>query len=387
MKLCDYGCGKEAKYKLKNGKHCCCEIFNKCEAVRKRNSEKRQQQFKNFKVCPYCNKKIHINNHSFLNYDLHLISCKRKLLLYSVEKELLVEKESKYLNVYNKIIQKRFNNPLYTEYGEKHHILPRSLGGSDDLSNIIKLTAKEHYICHHLLIKIYKENAEKQHKMYIAYFKLSTKDKSFISAISYNKIRNEYSLSIKGKDLSNRKGKRWINNGKINKIVSIKEFDMYIKNGWKAGSIGNWNTNPYNKGYVWIYKNNLRKLVSPDVLQAFLDDGWLKNKDKKLSTSSKKIWVNKNNENKLILYSEINTYRCDGWVKGKAFKFAETKLKGCKLINNGNIQKFVLPDEVETFILQGWNIGGIKGLKAGIKKSFRTEEHRQNISKSLKQLK
>lgn len=38
IKLCDYGCGREAKYHLKNDKWCCCESCNKCIAQREKNS-------------------------------------------------------------------------------------------------------------------------------------------------------------------------------------------------------------------------------------------------------------------------------------------------------------------------------------------------------------
>jgi hypothetical protein len=38
---------------------------------------------------------------------------------------------------------------------ERHHILPRSLGGTEDISNIAFVTAREHFVCHWLLIKIY----------------------------------------------------------------------------------------------------------------------------------------------------------------------------------------------------------------------------------------
>jgi hypothetical protein len=38
-------------------------------------------------------------------------------------------------------------------YIEKHHILPKSMGGVEDKSNIIHLTAKEHFIAHHILWK------------------------------------------------------------------------------------------------------------------------------------------------------------------------------------------------------------------------------------------
>jgi hypothetical protein len=40
-------------------------------------------------------------------------------------------------------------------YTEKHHILPKSLGGSNLSDNIIELTAREHFIAHWLLWKIY----------------------------------------------------------------------------------------------------------------------------------------------------------------------------------------------------------------------------------------
>lgn len=34
MKLCDYGCGKEAFYQLKNGKFCCSKSSNSCDTIR-----------------------------------------------------------------------------------------------------------------------------------------------------------------------------------------------------------------------------------------------------------------------------------------------------------------------------------------------------------------
>jgi hypothetical protein len=38
-------------------------------------------------------------------------------------------------------------------YFERHHILPKSMGGSDHQKNLVLLTAKEHFICHWLLTK------------------------------------------------------------------------------------------------------------------------------------------------------------------------------------------------------------------------------------------
>ena len=44
------------------------------------------------------------------------------------------------------------------EYSEKHHIIPRCLGGTNDKDNLIELTAREHFLAHYLLMKIYPDN-------------------------------------------------------------------------------------------------------------------------------------------------------------------------------------------------------------------------------------
>lgn len=55
-------------------------------------------------------------------------------------------------------MEKRRSNPVPSdEYGERHHIVPRSEGGSDDSDNLVRLTAREHYIAHLLLAKIYND--------------------------------------------------------------------------------------------------------------------------------------------------------------------------------------------------------------------------------------
>lgn len=43
-------------------------------------------------------------------------------------------------------------------YYERHHILPRCLNGTNDKSNLVLLTAKEHFLAHLLLVKIYPTN-------------------------------------------------------------------------------------------------------------------------------------------------------------------------------------------------------------------------------------
>lgn len=48
--ICDYGCGKEASYQLKNGKRCCCKYTSQCEEMRKRNTIGLKQAHKDGKM-------------------------------------------------------------------------------------------------------------------------------------------------------------------------------------------------------------------------------------------------------------------------------------------------------------------------------------------------
>lgn len=58
-----------------------------------------------------------------------------------------------YLKIYNNLIENSYYRITF-DRTERHHIIPRSFGGSDDLSNIAYLTIKEHFLAHLLLYKI-----------------------------------------------------------------------------------------------------------------------------------------------------------------------------------------------------------------------------------------
>ena len=59
-----------------------------------------------------------------------------------------------YKKIYDSIITRAKERQL-EGYGENHHIVPKCLGGNNRKENIAKLTAKEHWISHLLLIEIY----------------------------------------------------------------------------------------------------------------------------------------------------------------------------------------------------------------------------------------
>lgn len=64
-----------------------------------------------------------------------------------------------YKACYDRLIRRAQWRTLDKEtYVERHHILPRCLGGNDKCSNLVKLTGEEHYTAHLLLVKIHPVN-------------------------------------------------------------------------------------------------------------------------------------------------------------------------------------------------------------------------------------
>lgn len=84
-------------------------------------------------------------------------------------------------------------NPEYVYY-EKHHIKPRSLGGTDEEENLVLLTAREHFLAHYLLCKIYKEGPE-HYKMLCSFmyskFGSGGQHKEIKSSRIYEKLKKE----------------------------------------------------------------------------------------------------------------------------------------------------------------------------------------------------
>lgn len=70
--------------------------------------------------------------------------------------------DNKYTRLYNSIIQNAKSRPVSTRKEatallgvvERHHIIPKSLGGGNDKDNLVFLTCREHLLCHRLLVKM-----------------------------------------------------------------------------------------------------------------------------------------------------------------------------------------------------------------------------------------
>lgn len=61
--------------------------------------------------------------------------------------------QNKYTKWYYSIIDRAVGRTI-DGYSERHHIIPRSLGGSNQKNNVVRLTGREHFVCHWLLTKM-----------------------------------------------------------------------------------------------------------------------------------------------------------------------------------------------------------------------------------------
>jgi len=96
-----------------------------------------------------------------------------------------------YLNRYNKFIDV-LKAQTIDGYYELHHIIPKSSGGSNDKSNLVALTARQHYIAHWMLWKAYGENMTR------AFFMMSSVGRyERVSSKTYDKARKDYSVQVK----------------------------------------------------------------------------------------------------------------------------------------------------------------------------------------------
>jgi hypothetical protein len=77
-------------------------------------------------------------------------------------------------------------------YAEVHHIVPRSLGGSDDAGNLIRLTARQHYVAHWMLARAIGGSASR------SFFMMSNLGKyGRVNSATYEIARKEYAEKVK----------------------------------------------------------------------------------------------------------------------------------------------------------------------------------------------
>ena len=116
---------------------------------------------------------------------------------------------SKYTNWYFSIIKNAKLKTNNVGYLERHHIIPKSFGGNDTKDNLVKLTAKEHFICHLLLTKM--TTGFNRHKMLHAFMLMKGKtDKQhrYMNSRLFDSIKIEFGEMLRNKKLGTKHTQR-----------------------------------------------------------------------------------------------------------------------------------------------------------------------------------
>lgn len=131
-----------------------------------------------------------------------------------------------YLRIYINLIRRSLNRDVPKIYTEKHHVFPRSIFGDKDNKFIVKLTAREHYIAHALLEKIYEKRYGKDNintkKMISAFYMMNNvKGKGqerYINSKLYEQNKINYIKSITGENNKFYGKKRTFSNDQLERM-------------------------------------------------------------------------------------------------------------------------------------------------------------------------
>jgi len=130
IKLCDYGCGKEAKYQFKNGKWCCSEIHTKCSGFikkrvgQKRSMESRKRMSKAQKGYIPWNKGKKTGQNNWLGKQhttesKNKISNSKKLTIIQIKKRYPIFAKIEKMRYYSNMIQVHCKNHLCSNSKEQ----------------------------------------------------------------------------------------------------------------------------------------------------------------------------------------------------------------------------------------------------------------------------
>jgi hypothetical protein len=211
--------------------------------------------------------------------------------------------ENKYKKWYDTIVLNaslrnwtRKTAPCYTE---RHHIVPKSLGGLNDKSNLVYLTAKEHYIAHLLLTKCTKDISYKKmmHALNRMMFSKTVSQERIYSSNQYNNVRSLWAKywgeTRKGISPTNKGGTHTDEaKYKIKQARATQVITDETKQKWS-------NTR---KNWVWMYclKTLKNTRVDKEKVSSLVEQGfvvgrhWIVSQEtkQKLSLAAKAQWNN-----------------------------------------------------------------------------------------------
>lgn len=210
-----------------------------------------------------------------------------------------------YKKIYNAIINRaKTREHIEGVYYENHHIIPKCIGGKNTSANKVPLTAREHFLCHWLLTKIYDDS-----KLVFAWnsFCMNTYNGDRPTSHLYEHARLKYVELMKERIKAGKfvphspKGSIWMTDGQKCIRVNEKDESIYIDSNWKRGRVIE-SRKPHSK-------ESKKKMSEAKA-------------GKKVFRSEKfnvknRVWINNGTKCKMVLQNNLNDYLNSNWVLGR----------------------------------------------------------------------
>lgn len=247
-------------------------------------------------------------------------------------------KPNKYTRWYFSIVESAKNRMTHG-YSETHHIIPKCLNGLDTADNLVKLTAREHFICHLLLTKMH-DSAKLKYALICLTLKNQHQRSRYVPTSKiYEKIKQTNAELAKERFTGNQKhnvGKKRAYNPITNEIKMFFEND--IPNDWILGNSPEMKKSQSgkNKNKTYYHNPDSKEVIALSEGEK-IPHGFIKGNVNSLNASKKAA---EKNTGTILCYDPITlkSKRCkeipNGWIKGSIFIWANNGIENKQYMKN-----------------------------------------------------
>lgn len=254
-----------------------------------------------------------------------------------------------YKRIYNQLIEKALKrNESSLECFEKHHIVPRCIGGKDEKSNIVALTPKEHFVAHKLLAKAYKDKSLRYAYNMMVFTTLERTKKKNTLHRTYKVSSREYEECRKfAAEEAHRKfkGRIYINNGLNQKCGKKASLEKFLKEGWAIGKL------PLSAEVL----DSIREKAKQRVLSEQSHNTKSKSMSSEKNPSFQTKIVHREGINKRVKIEELEKFLKEGWTLGMICNTRKERSKrmSSKVVDKANVKgKIYVHTEEKPFLVR-----------------------------------
>ena len=248
---------------------------------------------------------------------------------------------------------------------ELHYVFPRSLGGENTSSNLVRLTVFEHCQAHALLAKAlpcYQTLqpisilSNGQVKKLEDLDKVTLEEQYAWSKLRYKALHSPKPEELVGKNRRSHLGRK-LTPEQIEKRTAHRRQTIAVTDG------------------------NTTKYIRPEHFQEYQDKGWwrgisdlrrarLKESHLGVVTSQGRICVHKGEQEKKIPPEDLEQFLAEGWLQGRKASFLERRQeffsgrdykRGSRVrIRKGNVGRIIPREDLDRYLLEGWEVGMVK---------------------------